>query len=155
MINELSAMNYKQKYEAAVKELRSRGIGKINLPNGEFINLVQEAEVLKYDDPIPAFFPKSVPEKWDNIEMNAVCYTDRDEPKLGVEMCDPEFADFWSVYLHDINGGVSCVADLQTREEADSLFDLLHKAAVNVDSEMKYLRPASKFQHYSDKSNGR
>lgn len=41
---------------------------------------------------------------------------------------DPKETDkiaFWSVYLHYITGGVDCVADFETREEAETLVALL------------------------------
>lgn len=48
-----------------------------------------------------------------------------------VESCDPSEADFWSVYLCLTNGEFSCIADCDTKEEAESLANFLKKIVKN------------------------
>jgi hypothetical protein len=62
---------------------------------------------------------------WDDIEVSAVCKVDEEN----VETCEESEADFYSVYLHQKEGGVVCVADLPTKEEAEKLGDLILNAA--------------------------
>jgi hypothetical protein len=37
----------------------------------------------------------------------------------------PELADFWSVYCHQYEGGVQCIADFNTEEQANMFASLL------------------------------
>ena len=74
---------------------------------------------------IPEFLPESAESYWDDIEIlpikelnNGIC----EEVKEGEE-------DFWSVYLHQINGGLECIADLKTKREAEKLAKLIENAA--------------------------
>jgi hypothetical protein len=48
-----------------------------------------------------------------------------------VETCKPSQADFWSVYLHDVEGGIFCIADCETKNEALVLRDLLTLSVKN------------------------
>lgn len=49
----------------------------------------------------------------------AIDFYDPDDPKKqSVEPCEPEDADMWSVYLHLKEGGVECIADCATEEDA-------------------------------------
>ena len=43
------------------------------------------------------------------------------------ETCEPEHADFYSVYVHLVEGGIQCIADLPTKKLADSLANLIEK----------------------------
>jgi hypothetical protein len=45
------------------------------------------------------------------------------------EQCEDEDAEFFGVYVHLLEGGIDCVADLPTREQANELATLLEKAA--------------------------
>jgi hypothetical protein len=74
---------------------------------------------------LPEFIPENAEFYWEDIEIlpikelkNGVC----EEVKEGEE-------DFWSVYLHQLNGGLECVADLRTKEEAQKLTKLIENAA--------------------------
>jgi hypothetical protein len=78
--------------------------------------------------PEAKFYPLAVPEKWDNIEIESVW----DDGEGNVEVTDdPESISYWSIYLHDVDGGVSCIADLTTEAEALVLKDLLTSAVKN------------------------
>lgn len=48
-----------------------------------------------------------------------------------VEQCDTEEAEFWSVYIHLKEGGLSCIADCNSREEAEKFVGLLEKIIEN------------------------
>jgi len=74
---------------------------------------------------IPEFIPEAAESYWDDIELHAV-----KEIKKGVcETTEEGDEDFWSVYFHQINGGLKCVADLNTKEEAKKLAQLLENAS--------------------------
>lgn len=74
------------------------------------------------------FYPDAVPEKWDDIEVHPVF----DDGKGNVEPCKKEEdASYFSVYLHDVNGGIQCVADCQLKEQAEALGNLLEKVSKN------------------------
>jgi len=42
-----------------------------------------------------------------------------------VEQCEPEDADFWSVYVHLVGGGTDCIADCETERQANELVEFL------------------------------
>lgn len=42
-----------------------------------------------------------------------------------VEQVDDDEAEFWSVYIHIVGGGLECIADCPTKEIALSLTNLL------------------------------
>lgn len=75
------------------------------------------------------FIPAAVPDQWDAIEMDGVAYLPEQD------CCERVFeegqATFYSVYLHDVNGGVQCVADLPDQKSAQNLYDLIEKAVKN------------------------
>ena len=68
------------------------------------------------------FYSKDIPDKWDNIEIEKckLIQNKYAEPVYGNEK-----GDFYSVFLHDINGGVRCIADLPTKKDAIKLTSLL------------------------------
>ncbi len=74
---------------------------------------------------IPEFVPENAEYYWDDIEIlpikefnNGIC----EEVKEGEE-------DFWSIYLHQLNGGLECIADLKTKKEAEKLAELIENAS--------------------------
>lgn len=91
----------------------------------ELIIKIEVEEIKKLQKNIPEFIPESAESYWDNIEIlpikqfeNGIC----DEVNEGEE-------DFWSVYLHQLNGGLECVADLTTKQEAIQFANLLENAS--------------------------
>lgn len=52
--------------------------------------------------------------KWDDVEIKPVWCRD-DE---AAEPCDEGKESFWSVYLHQVSGGVQCIADFPSKIEA-------------------------------------
>lgn len=80
------------------------------------------------------FCPDQAKSKWDNIEIDA-CVDDGEDTYV---VHDEETPDFYSVYLHQVSGGVQCVADLPTEEDAIALANLL-KNAVNSYTDNGYL----------------
>jgi len=65
------------------------------------------------------FYPTN--ERWDNIEVHPV----RNIGEDAAEQCEEYEADYFSVYLHLVAGGLICIADLPTRELAEGLKELL------------------------------
>ena len=83
------------------------------------------------EESMPNFSPASVPVKWDNVEVDPVVM----DEEGNCEVTDnPEEATMWSVYLHDVKGGVQCVADVATEKQANDLAALILKAAKNFDN---------------------
>ncbi len=78
------------------------------------------------------FTPESALDAWDNIEVSPVHYTDLFvDGRQCVEVCEEHEVHFWSVYLHQVEGGVQCVADLPSKELAHSLAKLIHNASTS------------------------
>lgn len=74
---------------------------------------------------IPEFFPENAEFYWDYLEIlpikeleNEIC----EEVEEGQE-------NFWSVYLHQLNGELEYLADLKTKEEAEKLKKLIENAS--------------------------
>lgn len=72
------------------------------------------------------FTPDAANAEWDDIEIEK-CYEDDDavEPIRGDDETIP---DFWSVYLHQVTGGVQCIADLPTEKLANEFGELIRNA---------------------------
>lgn len=47
-----------------------------------------------------------------------------------VEQCEEGEEDFWSVYVHFVEGGLQCIADYSTKSEAMELESLLNSLLV-------------------------
>ena len=81
------------------------------------------------------YYPDSVPEKWDNIEIESI-----QEDEDG--NCEPVYGDeeisYYSVYLHNVEGGIQCIADFPTEPEALVFRDLLSRSVLNF-KDNKYL----------------
>ncbi len=70
------------------------------------------------------FIPDAAKSKWDDIEVMPVF----EDSNGNCEPCEPEQANLYSVYLHQVTGGVQCIADLPTEKEANELAELLKTA---------------------------
>ena len=74
---------------------------------------------------VPKFVPDAAKSHWDYIEIHPVR-----EVENGIyETTDEGYEDFWSVYLHQLNGGIKCVADLNSKIEAIKLAELFENAS--------------------------
>lgn len=69
------------------------------------------------------FVPAAINKAWDNIEIDPIIEVDG-----GCEVCDKGEENFWSVYVHNVEGGVSCIADVPTEEKAIQLSKLIGNA---------------------------
>lgn len=70
------------------------------------------------------FIPEEAKSNWDAIEIHPII-----EDENGYcEVVDEGEESFWSVYLHQINGGVRCIADLPTKNDALKFKQLLKEA---------------------------
>ena len=68
------------------------------------------------------FIPEEAETNWDEIEINPIV-----EDENGYcEVVDEGEELFWSVYLHQLNGGVKCIADLPTKEDALKFSQLIN-----------------------------
>lgn len=75
-------------------------------------------------------------EGFDAFEVHPVAYLPLRPKDIGkvckreaVEICEEEDADFWSVYGHLQEGGVRCLADCATKEDAEYIRAALESAA--------------------------
>ncbi len=73
--------------------------------------------------------------KFDEIEVHPCKVVDEDKTNnltvQAIEQCEPEEAEFWSVYVHFVGGGIDCIADCDTKDEADTLAEIIKRIATN------------------------
>lgn len=81
-------------------------------------------ENLKFD--LPKFYPAQV-EPFDAIEYLPV-FEDEDG---SVSVCEEGQHSYWAVYIHMVGGGIDCIADVATKEQAMELTCTLEKLFVN------------------------
>ena len=68
------------------------------------------------------FIPEEAETKWDEIEINPIVEDENGYCEVATE--GEEL--FWSVYLHQLNGVVKCIADLPTKEDALKFSQLIN-----------------------------
>lgn len=73
------------------------------------------------------FIPEAAKTKWDSIEVHPVW----DDGNGNCEPCEEGEESFWSVYLHQVEGGILCIADLPTKELSLQLAELIENAVSN------------------------
>lgn len=91
-------------YEIAIGKVRKA------IANIKFLDLVPKLAKDMKDAPI------------DNLEVHP-CMEINEEGD--VEQCEPEEAQFWSVYVHYEGGGLDCIADCDTSDQAYELVNFL------------------------------
>jgi hypothetical protein len=100
-------------------ELYTWNICKVTQSSEHYTTHSPSIEILK---------PEAIPSQWDNTEINAIWEDD----KANCDVCEDETqASFFSLYLHDVEGGIQCVADCETREAAEKLETLINNAVKN------------------------
>ncbi len=68
------------------------------------------------------FIPEEAESNWNDIEIHPVF-----EDENGFcDVVNEGKETFWSVYLHQLNGGLKCVADLPTKDNAFKFAQLLN-----------------------------
>lgn len=72
-------------------------------------------------------YPEGTKQKWDALEIHGC--KDNGEDVFPVE--NDEEPDFYTVYLHLVDGGIMAVADLPTQELAEQLADLIHNSVIS------------------------
>ena len=60
------------------------------------------------------FYPHEAGSKWDAIEIHPVY----DDGEGNADICDEGQETYWSIYLHQAQGGLKCVADMPSKELA-------------------------------------
>lgn len=53
------------------------------------------------------------------------------------EVCEEDDAEMWSVYIHVPGEGLQCIADCETKESAEKLYDLLILLCDKYDNDYK------------------
>jgi len=71
------------------------------------------------------FVPSPATNAWDAVEIAGIVDDGTEANRVEDENDNP---DYWSVYLHQVAGGVDCVADVPTEEQAKDLKLLLVNA---------------------------
>ena len=68
--------------------------------------------------------------RFDGLEIHPVRDLKADDPgdETWCEPCEPEEAQFWSVYGHLVEGGVECFEDFPTEAEARAFAEKLLEA---------------------------
>lgn len=78
-------------------------------------------------------------QKFDTFEVHPcrIVEDDKGLPDImqSVEQCEPHEAEFWSVYVHLVGGGLDCIADCEHEVLANQLVDFLKALAVNYKPE--------------------
>ncbi len=74
----------------------------------------------------PSWFTR-IPD-YDGLEIHPVRVYETREDKTFCEQCEPEEADFWSVYGHLIEGGVECIDDFAAEAQAERFASQLLEA---------------------------
>jgi hypothetical protein len=86
------------------------------------IEVIKTNETMKK---LPQFIPEEAESYWDAIEIHPV-----KEIEKGIyETVEEEEGIFWSVYLHQLNGGLKCIADVKTKIEAMNFAELIENSA--------------------------
>ena len=67
------------------------------------------------------FIPEQAATPWDDVEVHPVHMDEQNN----CDVCEEGQETFWSVYLHQKEGGVNCIADLPTKEMAYKLASLI------------------------------
>jgi hypothetical protein len=78
----------------------------------------------KKDEKVLKFIPEEAASNWDEIEIYPIVEDENGFCDVTTEGKE----SFWSVYFHQIEGGVRCIADLPTKNDALKLKQLLTKA---------------------------
>ena len=91
----------------------------------EIILKIEVDGIRKLNRNFPEFIPESANSYWNNIEILPMKELENGICEEVVESKE----DFWSVYLHQLNGGLECIADLKTKQEAEKLAKLIENAA--------------------------
>lgn len=73
----------------------------------------------------PDFFAAEAKTPWDNVEIHPLV-----EIEKGVcEVIQEGKESFWSVYLHQVDGGLKCVAEVSSKLEAERLAALIEQCS--------------------------
>lgn len=70
---------------------------------------------------LPKFYPLESKTPWDTVEIHPIIEIE----KGAFEFIQEGKESFWSVYLHQINGGLKCIADVSSKLEAELLAALI------------------------------
>ena len=69
----------------------------------------------------------SIIDKWDDVEVHPVW----DDGEGNCDVCDKGQETYWSVYLHLVEGGVICIADLPNEKLANDFAAVIEGAVKN------------------------
>lgn len=84
--------------------------------------------MMKNSNEVNFNYPEAFNSQWDDIEIER-CRTEFDGTTYPIhDDNDVLPGDFWSVYVHMVEGGVMCIADVPTEEMAIQLHDMLSRA---------------------------
>jgi hypothetical protein len=121
----------------AVQALEYLKEGDTNKPHfiKEAEQVIKEFKKKEFIDFIPKIANDMLEQPIDGFEVHPCKIVDEDinlDPKIqAVEQCEPEEAQFWSVYIHYEGGGLDCIADCDTEELANELYAFLSRLVTN------------------------
>lgn len=74
------------------------------------------------------FYPEEAKSNWDAVEVNPVF----EDENGNCDVVDEGQESYWSVYLHQVEGGVKCIADLPTKDLANDFSKLIKEATNSI-----------------------
>lgn len=94
-------------------------------------------------------YPQRLVEPWDNLEI-AGCKQDNDGNVYRLDDATEE-PDFWTIYVHQVDGGVMAIADVPTEKHADDLAELINNAVISFKNNgfMPILRNAEAHRQFN------
>lgn len=63
---------------------------------------------------------QNLSEPFDGFEIHPCKQFEDPKGVQFVEQVEPEEAEFWSVYVHNVSGGLACIADFATEAQAEA-----------------------------------
>lgn len=76
-------------------------------------------------------FPEVINHRWNDIEIDSIKEFDGIE-----EPCEEHECDYWSVFLHKVEGGRVCIADVPTKALAEGLAELIYRAVNKAETRL-------------------
>lgn len=115
-----------EQFEKKYKDVDWEDLPKDHLDYMEAVDAFAKEE-LKLKSKLMLNYPHAFDEPWDNIEIERCREEDGSTFPIHDDN-DVQPNDFYSVYAHQVEGGVMCIADVPTEEAANELRDTIAHA---------------------------
>lgn len=80
---------------------------------------------------MPEFYTNHIPKQWTGVEVDPVAFVMDGDMNYFERVEQDEEAFCFSVYLRSAEGRVDCIADFETRAEAEAFADFIKRIATN------------------------